>query len=324
MNETVNPVTGSDIIENIGTMMQGGATGNSLLDTVVFGEVTIGNLIAVAIIIIAAIVLKRIISSVIRRVLSGKVDAKNSDGLVKLASWTIYFIAFLVICPQLHIDISGLLVAGGVVGVAIGFASQSTLSNLVAGILLMIERPISVGDVVIINDTEGYVESISLLSTHIKTYDGIILRIPNEKVFSSDIRNCVSSVARRFRYDVDISYSDDADTAVKIIRETISRHPYALVEPAPSIYVEELGAHGIRVVVKIWAPSEYKYWWSAKSELLWQIFKDLCKAGVDIPFNQLTIWYGKENAEKLLENIDSDKSAEEIIGKKPEPKGEVK
>ena len=322
MTETDTLFNGSEIFENLETMMNGGTTGNSLLDTVIFGEFTIGNLIALAIIIAVTILLKKIVSSLIRRVLTGKVDVKNTDGLVKLTSWVIYFIAFLVACPQLHIDISGILVAGGIVGVAIGFASQNTLSNLIAGILLMIERPINVGDVVIINDTEGYVESVSLLSTLIKTYDGILLRIPNSNVFSADIRNCVSNVARRFSYGIDIRYSDNADTALKIIWDTISRHPYALTEPAPSLYVDDLGAHGIRVAVKIWSPSAY--WWTARTELLWQIFKDLRKGGVDVPFNQLTIWYGKDDAEKLQENIDSDKSAAEIIGIKPEPKGDMK
>lgn len=292
-------------------MIQGSSTGNSVLDTVLFGEFTLANLIAVIIIAAVVFVLCKIASRAIRHNLSGKIDAKNADGLAKLAVWVIVIIGLLVASPQLHIDFTGLLVAGGAITVALGFASQNTLSNFIAGILLMIEHPISIGDVVIISDTEGYVEKISILSTHIKTYDGLVLRIPNSNVFSAEITNCVSNVARRFSYTVDISYESDAEKAIAIINEAIASHPYALSDPEPMLYVEELGAHGIQIAVRIWAPSQY--WWTARTELLWEIFIALKNNDIEIPFNQLVLWYGEENARKLSENIRSGKSATEIL-----------
>ncbi|MDO5847390.1 MAG: mechanosensitive ion channel family protein [Methanocorpusculum sp.] len=309
-------VSSSSLIGELGKLFDGGLTGNVILDFKLIGDFTIGNLLAVILITILVIVASRVVSRLLRRGLSGKVDAKNIDGLVKLVCWIIFFIGLLIASPQLHIDLSGLLVAGGVVGVAVGFASQNTLSNFIAGILLMIERPIGIGDEINIADSEGYVESISLLSTKIKTYDGDILRIPNSTVFSANITNLVTNVARRFTYSIDIRYTDDADTAVKIIRETALQNPYILTEPAPSIYVNELGAHGINILVKLWSPSQY--WWDAKIEVLWTLFKALRKGGIDIPFNQLTLWYGEDDAAKLQNNLDTDKSAAEIIGHKKE------
>ena len=307
----------SNIIEGIQRILEGRVTGNDLLDFKLIGDFTVSNLIALLIIIAAVVIVYKIVSILLRRGLSGKVEPKNIDNLIRLVFWIILFIGFLVASPQLHIDLSGLLVAGGVVGVALGFASQNTLSNFIAGILLMIERPIGLGEVVVISGIEGYVEGISLLSTRIKTYDGVVLRIPNTTVFSANITNCVSNVARRISYTVEIGYSEDADAAVKIIRDTVDKHPYILSEPAPTIYVDDLGDSGIKIVAYLWTPS--KYWWDAKIALLWEIYKALRDANVDIPFNQLTIWYGKEDAEKLRENIDSGKSAAEILGKKKEP-----
>ena len=304
------------LVNEIENFFDGKLTGNSILDFKLFADFTIGNLIGVLIIAVVVFVLIKIVSRLIRRGLSGKIDAKNIDGTVKLACGVIIFLGILGASPLLHIDFNGLLVAGGVVGVAVGFASQNTLSNFIAGILLMIERPIGIGDEINIAGFEGYVETISLLSTKIKTYDGDILRIPNSTVFSAQITNLVTNVARRFVYSIDIRYTDDAEKAVRIIRETALRNPYILTEPAPSIYVNELGAHGINILVKLWSPSQY--WWDAKIEVLWTLFKALRKGGIDIPFNQLTLWYGEDDAAKLQSSIDTDKSAAEIIGHKKE------
>ncbi|MDO5844721.1 MAG: mechanosensitive ion channel family protein [Methanocorpusculum sp.] len=301
----------SDILENFPSL---DISGNAFLDTKLLGEVTIGNLIACAIIIVIVLIISRIVSGAIRRVLIGKAEVNSINFITKLVRWVIYFIGFLVLSPQLHLDLSGLLVAGGVVAVAFGFASQNTLSNFVAGVLLMFERPITIGDNISVKGTEGYVEDIGLLSTKIRTYEGIYVRIPNDTLFTSDITNYVSNVARRFDYSVDISYSEDADKAIKIIKKVIDTHPYALKSPSPSVYVNELGASGISIKVRIWSPSGY--WWDARVDLLWKIFKALKTANVDIPFDQLVIWFGQEEAEKLkAEKLKTKETVSEIMSK---------
>jgi len=314
-----NNTTGSTTLEQLEGIIAGRPTGIGILDFKLVGDITIGNVIAIAIIIFVAILVAKLLDHTIRHRLSGSVDPKNIDGLIKVVNWIIVFIAFLVASPQLHLDLTGLLAAGGVIGIALGFASQNTLSNLVAGIMLIVEHPLSFGDVVVIDGTEGYVEKISLISTHIKTYDGVILRIPNTTVFNAKITNCVSNVARRFTYNIDISYSNDADKAADLIRKTVEKHPYALTEPAPDIYVDNLGAHGIKVIVKIWAPSQY--YWPTQHQLLWDIFKALRDGGIEIPFNQLVLWYGEDNAKKLCENLDNDKPATEILKDSLKKKG---
>ncbi len=288
-------------------------TGNTLLDSKIIGEITFGNLFAAIIIIIATYIIGKFISILVLRILAGKVDPNNSTFLVKLVKWVIYFIGFLIASPFLHIDLSGLMVAGGVVAVALGFASQNTLSNFVAGVLLMFERPVALGDNISVNGTEGYVQEIGLLSTTIRTYEGIFVRIPNDSMFSSDITNYVAHIARRFDYDIGISYSEDADKAIGIIKEVIDKHPYALRSPAPTIYVDLLDASSVNLKVRIWAPSGY--WWDVKTELLWKIFKALRTAGVDIPFQQVTLWFG-DDAEKMKQlTKGTGFSPNEVLGK---------
>lgn len=287
----------------------------SILDSLIYGQLTVGNVVVFFLLLVATFVIARIISGILRRTLAGKTEAKTIDLTVKSVRTVIYVIGVIVACSQLKIDLSGLLVAGGVVGVAAGFASQNTLSNLVAGILLMFERPISIGDSIVVNGTEGYVEGIGLLSTRVRTYSGLYVRIPNDSLFTSEITNMVSNVARRFDYNISIRYTDDAKKAIKATKKVIEEHPYALKNPAPSVYVDTLGAHGIELKVRIWSPSGF--WWDARTELLWTIFKALRQEDIDVPFDQLTVWFGEEDAAKLSRSLEAgtDMTVEEILGK---------
>jgi 2,3-bisphosphoglycerate-dependent phosphoglycerate mutase len=247
------------------------------------------------------------------RVLAGKVEINNSTFLAKLVRWGTYFVGIVAASPFLHIDFSGLMVAGGIVAIAIGFASQNTLSNFVAGVLLMFERPVGIGDNISVNGIEGYVEDIGLLSTTIRTYEGIYVRIPNASMFSSDITNYVAHIARRFDYNIGIRYTDDADKAIKVIKEVIEKHPYALKNPGPSVYVDELGNNSINLKVRIWCPSGF--WWDVRTDMLWKLFQALRKAGIDIPFPQLTLWYGEDAPKPAKVAKSSGFSAQEVLGK---------
>ena len=191
-------------------------------------------------------------------------------------SYTIIVIAVLSILPTIGVKLSGLLVAGGIAGLAIGFASQSIIGNLISGIFLMIERPIKIGNSVNIEDIGGIVEDIRIISTTIRTFDGLYVRVPNQKVFTSGITNFVANVARRFEYVVGIRYSDDADKALEIIKNIIDEHPLALQDPAPRVFVDNLGESSVNIVVRIWAPATE--WFGVKTELLWKIKKALEKA----------------------------------------------
>ncbi|HEC88562.1 MAG TPA: mechanosensitive ion channel family protein, partial [Thermoplasmata archaeon] len=181
---------------------------------------------------------------------------------------------------------------GGILGIVIGFASQTVVSNLISGIFLMIEKPIKVGDGVNINDVSGIVEDIKVLSTTIRTYDGIYVRIPNEKVFNSNIQNYVAHGARRFEYKIGIRYKDDAEKAISIIKDLLEENPLVLKEPSPTIFVEELGESSVNLNIKIWAPSSV--WYSVYTEMLWKIKTALEKKGIEIPFPQRVIWMGNK------------------------------
>ncbi|WP_292366354.1 MULTISPECIES: mechanosensitive ion channel family protein [unclassified Methanoculleus] len=253
------------------------------------GDITIGNLLYFVIILTLGVIVAKIVSINVRRVLSERLPKNERELLTKLINYGIIIWAFVIALPQLNFDLSGLLVAGGIVGLVIGFASQSVVSNLVSGLFLMFEHPIKIGDNINVGDVSGSVEDIRILSTVVKTYDGIYVRIPNETVFTSNITNYVHNAARRFEYQIGIRYEDDADAAIRIAKEVIATHPFALKSPAPSVFVDNLGDNSVNLTAYIWAPA--RNWWDVRTDLLLKIKQALEENGIEIPFPQRTVWF---------------------------------
>jgi len=260
-----------------------------ILNKVVYGSVTVLDILIAVIILLVALFVAKGISIYLRRFLKERVAKGHLEIIVKVFSYTVIIIAILAVLPTIGVKLSGLLVAGGIAGLAIGFASQSIIGNLISGIFLMIERPINIGNSVNIEGTAGIVEDVRIISTTIRTFDGLYIRVPNQKVFTASITNFVANVARRFEYVVGIRYSDDADKALTIIKNVIEEHPLALKNPAPQVFVDNLGDSSVNIIVRIWSPSTE--WFGVKTELLWKIKKAIEKEGIEIPFPQRVLWF---------------------------------
>ncbi|MDK2915836.1 MAG: hypothetical protein PWR25_393 [Euryarchaeota archaeon] len=253
------------------------------------GDITLERVLYFAVILMVGVIIAKIVSTNVRRALGERLPVNERELLTKLVYYIIIIWAFVVALPQLNFDLSGLLVAGGIAGLVIGFASQSVVSNLISGLFLMFEHPIRIGDNINVANVTGSVEDVRVLSTVIKTYDGIYIRIPNEKVFTSNITNYVHNPARRFSYEISIRYQDDADKAIRIAKEVIATHPFALKSPAPSVFVDTLGENGVILTAYIWAPA--RNWWGVRTDLLWKIKQALEENGIAIPFPQRTVWF---------------------------------
>lgn len=262
------------------------------LDIVIFGNVTLMDLLLAVLILIIAVVIGKAIALNLRRSLKDKVNKEHLRSITKVIYSIIIVIALILILPILGINPSGLLVAAGFLGLIIGLASQSVIGNLVAGIFLVIERPMKVGDQVEVEGKMGYVEDVRIMSTIIRTYDGVFVRIPNEKVFTTNISNLVTHVARRLEYTVGIRYRDDADKAVVIIKDIIDKHPITLKTPEPMVYVKELGNSSVDIMVRFWVPSPE--WYPVRRELLWKIKKTLEENDIKVPFPQREVWFNSE------------------------------
>ncbi len=258
----------------------------------VYQDVTVFDLLFVIFVMVLATIVAKLITTNLRRALIDKMKRDQLELMLKVIYFGIIFIAFVGVLPVLGLNLSGLLVAGGIAGIVLGFASQSVVANLVSGIFLISEKPIKIGDQVNIDGVAGFVEDINILSTVVRTYDGLYVRLPNEKVFTSSITNYVAHVARRFEYVIGIRYSDDAEKAIEIIKGLIEDHPLALKNPEPVVFVDNLGDNSVNIVVRIWAPSTE--WYGVKMDLLWKMKSELEKNGIEVPFPQRVVWFANE------------------------------
>ena len=263
-----------------------------ILNKVVYSNITVFNLIVAFLTIIIAIIVARAVSIYLRRFLKDKVAPEHAEPINKGVYYCIIVIAVLSMLPNIGVKPSGLMVAGGVVGLAVGFASQNIIGNLISGIFLFIEQPIKIGNGVNIDGAVGIVEDIRIMSTTLRGYDGLYIRMPNQKVFTSRITNFVTHIARRFEYVVGIRYSDDADKAIKIIKDLINAYPLALMNPEPAVFVDNLGDNAMNIVVRAFSPTTE--WFTVKIELLYRIKQALEKEGIEIAFPQRVVWYGNE------------------------------
>ena len=122
------------------------------------------------------------------------------------------------------------------------------------------------------------------MSTRVRTFDGLYIRIPNETIFTSNITNYSVNIVRRFELVFGIGYEDDVKNALGIIKKQIEDAPFALVNPAPDVFVEQLADSTVNIKARVWAPQSE--WFNVKTELIWKIKEALEADGISLPAPQ--------------------------------------
>ena len=171
------------------------------------------------------------------------------------------FIAVTVL-HELGFNVTALLGAAGVLGVAIGFASQTSVSNIISGFFLLMERPFSVNDIIKSGDVVGIVESIDLLSVRVRTLDNKMVRLPNEMVLKDAVVNLTYFPVKRIDCIVSVSYADDVSSTMNVIHNVIKNNQLFLTNPAPVVMVHKMAqpelSNEIRLffAVRVWVAKE--------------------------------------------------------------------
>ncbi|WP_209475658.1 mechanosensitive ion channel family protein [Thermococcus stetteri] len=212
----------------------------------------------------------------------------------KLFYYTVVTLAFFI-----ALNIAGftgklttLLAAAGITGIVLGFSAQTVVANFISGIFMYFDKPLKIGDPVEVAGYSGIVHDIRILSTRIRTWDGLLVRIPNEKLFNSEIKNLQKYPARRVDIVVGIAYKEDAQRAIDVIKKTLYEMPYVLAEPEPMVFVDNLGNSSVNIAVRAWAPSEK--WFDVRWQIVQRIKEALDKEGIEIPFPQRVNWFAEE------------------------------
>ena len=193
---------------------------------------------------------------------------------------------------QLGFSLGVLLGAAGVLSVAIGFASQTSASNLISGLFLIGEQPFQIGDVIKVGNTTGEVLSIDLLSVKLRTFDNLFVRIPNESLIKSEVTNLTRFPIRRFDLLLGVAYKEDIAKVRKVLFEVADQNPLSLDEPAPAFLFMGFGDSALNIQFSVWSTTEN---FRALRNSLQEEIKVACdQAGIEIPFPHRTLYAGSE------------------------------
>lgn len=205
----------------------------------------------------------------------------------KLIYYGVAILAVAAALSQLGVDLKVILGAAGILTVAVGFAAQTSASNLISGIFLIIERPFVVGDIVNVGDIKGEVMAVDLLSTKIRTFNNVMVRVPNESMMKSNINNMTYFPLRRIEINVGVGYESDLVAVEKILREIAEANPLCLTDPKPVFLITAFADSSISVQLQAWTMVQNIP--ILQNDLYRQIKKDFDRLGISIPYPTRTM-----------------------------------
>jgi len=241
----------------------------------------------IAVGIVATILIALIIRFWLRKGVKPRLPPYIYSPMEKVVIYGLVIIGIVASLSPLGLNLTGLLVAGGFLGIIVGLAVQTVASNMFSGIILYFERPFKIGDAIQIGEYGGIVEDISIMSLKLRRWDGVLVRISNTDVFSSKILNFGKAVTRRFSFRIGISYRADIAKARKSLLEILEKHPFVLAYPPPNVYVVEYGDSSIVLEVRGWTPSSE--WFDTYMDVIRLAKEKLDKDGIEIPYPQLDV-----------------------------------
>ena len=215
------------------------------------------------------------------------------DFLLKTIFWLSFIIGLLIVLSLFGVNITPLFAVVGGASFILAFAMQETLGNLAAGLMIMINKPFDVGDLVDTNGVLGEVEAVSIVSTTVRTLDNQVVILPNSAVWGSIITNVTVSPIRRVDMVFGIGYSDDIETAQRVLEDVVSKHPKILEDPQTNIRVHELADSSVNFICRPWAKTED--YWEVYWDLTRQVKEGFDAAGVSIPFPQRDVHLFQES-----------------------------
>ena len=191
---------------------------------------------------------------------------------------------------QLGFTLMAFLGAAGIAGIAIGFASQTSVSNIISGIFLISEQPFQVGDLIRVGDTTGVVLSIDLLSIKLRTFDNQHIRIPNESLIKNQVNNITRFPIRRLDIELGVAYKEDINHVKAVLSKVAERNPYCLDEPEPLILFKNFGDSALEFLFAVWCvKADYL---KLRLTIMQEIKEGFDAEGIEIPFPHRTLYAG--------------------------------
>ena len=225
---------------------------------------------------------------------SEKLDETLTTIFAKTAKVVVMVVVIIAVLQQFGVQTASLLAVVGAAGLAIGLAWQGTLSDIAAGIMILIMRPFKIGDAVEVAGTSGVVDEIGLVLTKLHTFDNIAMYMPNSDIWGTKILNYAKNDNRRVDMVFGFGYDDDMDKAMQIAREILESDERVLDDPEPQIAVSELGDSSVNIIVRPWTAKEN--YWNLKFDITKRIKERYDEEGLSIPYPQRDVHLFQQNS----------------------------
>lgn len=247
------------------------------------------NVISAALIFLVGWLVIRLIGAAVLRALTrnGKKKTLFTSFVSSVVMKICWAILLVMVLGRLGVDVAPLIAGFGVTGFILGFAFQESLGNLASGMMIAINEPFKVGDVVDAAGHTGAIVEVNMMATVMATADNKRIVLPNKSVWGGPIVNYSALDKRRVDLQVGIAYGENVERAISVIRETVAKVPGVLAEPAPAVAVAGLDESQVTMNVRPW--SKTGDYWAVYSGVLQAVKEELDRAGIEIPFPQVMV-----------------------------------
>ena len=255
-------------------------------------RISLLDLLSVAATLVALLAGIRLANRLIRRSIQKAPDLDPTQKLLgqKLAGIAVIIAAFFIGIDILGIDLTAFTVFSGALGLAVGFGLQKTVGNLIAGIILLMDRSIKPGDVIAVGDSFGWVSKIGVRAVSIITRDGKKHLIPNENLMTQEVENWSYSDRNvRIRIPVGVGYDADLDLAQRLMLEAVGESPRVLQSPAPNVWLTGFGESRVEFDILVWINDPESGVGNVRSDVLGRLWRLFRAHGIAIPYPQRTL-----------------------------------
>lgn len=229
----------------------------------------------------------KILKALSKKFLLKKMSIQTQHIIKKAIDYSAFVTIVLTAFHRLGINVSGLLGAAGIAGIAIGFAAQTSVSNVISGLFVITERAFKIGDIIEISGIIGTVQSIDLLSVALKTFDSQYVRVPNETIIKANLINYSHFPLRRIKTELSVPYGIDLRRVETILIDTAKKSRFIVDAPAPSVLWTAFASSGISCALLAW--TSVQDYGSARNSIFIDIDERLKAEGIEIPFDQLVV-----------------------------------
>jgi len=259
----------------------------------VIGSIAWGKWLSAGFLLVLGIVLATFVARSVGRLVETRTTRHHQVMIRRVFFYLVFLLFAVAALREAGFSLEVVLGAAGILTVAIGFASQTSASNIISGLFLVMEKPFEIGDTIEVDATIGEVVAIDLLSVKLRTADNLYVRIPNETLIKTRVINRSRFPIRRIDLVLGIAYAEDVEKVQDLLLELAQQNTVCLEEPKPFVLVTGFGASSVDLQFSFWVPREE--FLDGRGSMMIAVKKALDEHGIEIPFPHTSVYAGSHS-----------------------------